>query len=263
MRKFLVTIIIATIIICIILGLGIFFLRDLLNFEIPVIDFSNNNTQQDKANANYENRYFEDSELGVKFIVTKKIPKLIINDDREKFAKDVLEESNFSLGINGGYFLPDWSHAGLLEINGNVIVREAPNDKQVTGLVLINSDGISIEKVEDVYQVNAQTVFQTGPIIILDNQIQTTAISSAPNGPGKYLRSFIGTTTDGEIIIGISTKFITLDQLADFLVRNEYLKEKTIDIINLDGGSSVFIYSKENLKFQTNIYRTLPFILGF
>lgn len=268
MKRFLIVLIFLVFFALGFLGFATAIYNEINNFEFPSFDFLTTNPEDDESEnqidtSNLEEKYFEDVELGVKIIVTKKIPQLIINDDKEKFAKDVLEEANSNLGINGGYFLPDWSHAGLLEINGEIIVREALNDKQVTGLVLIHENRISIEKVEEIYNVNAPTVFQTGPIIILGNEVQNDAINLAPNGSGEFIRSFIGTTSDNEIIIGVSTKFITLNDLAESLLKNEYLKQKEIDVINLDGGSSTVLYSKENPKFQINTFKKIPFILGF
>lgn len=264
MRKFLILIVFLAFVSAGIYVVAKKVIDDIQSFKIPelTLDFTNN-VSEDDSNKVYENEYFEDNKSGLKFIITTKIPRLYINSDREKFVSDVFEEMNFSLAINGGYFLEDWSHAGLLEVNGQILKREALNDTQLTGLVLFRDNEIRIEKLSDIYSVDGNTVFQTGPIFIDQGVIQTENIQKAANGSGKYIRSFIGTTNSNEIVIGVSTKFTDLETLGNLLISNPKLKNKEIKVVNLDGGSSTFLYSRENSKFQVNTYRTLPFIVGF
>lgn len=262
MRKFLILIIFVSLIVGGIYFLGKSLVESIQNFTIADITFGGN-SDQDDSKVEYANEYFEDSASGLKFIITNKSAELVVNKDKEKFVKDVFEEMNFSVAINAGFFLENWSHAGFLEVDKQILTSAAPNDKQLSGLVLINSGKISIEKIQDMSSVEGETVFQTGPIFVQDNIIQTDAIDQSLNGTGKYIRSFLGTTNTGETIIGISTKFVTLEDLANSLLQNSKFKDKAITIINLDGGSSTILYSNENDNFQVNLFKTLPFLLGF
>ncbi len=171
-----------------------------------------------------------------------------------------LQNSDFV--INAGYFLESFAHAGLLKINGEIITNLAENDYQLTHL-LDFTNNVQILSQEQ-YLENETSIldsFQTGPLLISQNEIQTDLIQNSANGNGRYRRSIIGVTNSGKLFFVATKKSYSLEELGEEILKFDELKNETFDVLNLDGGSSVAFYSEENEDFRFSETSKLPYLI--
>lgn len=178
------------------------------------------------------------------------------------------EKNNFKLAINGGYFLDDLSHAGLLAFDGKIIESIARADSQVSHIVVFNSKTNSMD-ILLAKDFNLDTAldknnlsFQTGPLVIQSNSIQNQFIENSLNGSGKYRRSLLGFTDNGDKFFVATRRTVDLKTLAQKILEFPEFQNVKITVVNLDGGTSVALYSKDNEDFTFGTARELPIIIG-
>lgn len=217
-------------------------------------------------NVRYKYTYFQNASKDIYGVFFNTNVKLVYDTSLQKTVREISKENNFTISVNGGYFTNAKTYAGLLLTNG---VQQSPIsfiDNQVTGAVVINQDSLTIIPIESVnlsqYTSSDYTVFQTGPIVISENQINTEDIKRSANGETSHFRTILGYTNAGEKFFAITTKEYTLTDLANELLSLNVFKGKILNVINLDGGSSTFIYSSENKDYNIGTFKTLPIILG-
>jgi exopolysaccharide biosynthesis protein len=204
------------------------------------------------------------------FIVTFEEPiSIVYNEEHPIKALDqTLKDNDLNFVINGGYFKQDFSYAGLLLLNGEIKMNNAPFDKQVTHVVVLDHLKSQLSFInakdfdQDAYQDSSFSAFQTGPLIIENNEIKTELIDNSANGLGKYTRSLLGITKSNKTFFVVTKKSYKLDDLAAKLINLDLFNEEVISVINLDGGASTSMYSKENLEFRMFSYKTIPMVLG-
>ena len=176
--------------------------------------------------------------------------------------------SNFKIAINGGYFRDDLTHAGLLAFDGEIIESLARTDTQVTHVVVFNSTTNSLDVLLakdfnlDLALDKNNLLFQTGPLVIQSNNIQNDFIENSLNGSGKYRRSLLGFTENGEKFFVATRRTFDLKTLAQKILEFPVFQNTKISVVNLDGGSSVALYAKDNEDFTFGTARELPIILG-
>ncbi len=190
--------------------------------------------------------------------------KLYIQEDWQNLQnfQEVIQTNELNTAINAGYFHSDYNHSGLLEIKGELIAPIVPNDVQVTHIVEIG-ETINIYP-SSTYKTNSDqtTKFQTGPLILKNNQIQKDYIHNSLNGDGEYLRSVLGITETGEVFFLATTELYSLTDLAEYILCLNVFSGKAITAINLDGGTSVALYAQENEDIRLGLEKRLPFFLG-
>lgn len=192
--------------------------------------------------------------------------EIVYNPENPQEIQNSIQNS--SIAINGGYFLVDNTHAGGLIINGESQALFALSDTQVTHTVIINNNSFSVDIIPntevavDNYMQSDITVFQTGPLILDNNEIQTELITNALNGQELTVRSLFGIDNDGFVYFILTRKVYTLDTLAELLVANQYISENA-RIVNLDGGSSTALFSKENENFNFGQSKKLPVVITY
>jgi exopolysaccharide biosynthesis protein len=229
--------------------------------------FDLNSNESDESKDNQDIQYIELEKEGVYIILFSRnyILEYLASTNTE--FGDYAEEKNLTAAINGGYFLEDNTHAGLLILDGEQISPAAPTDLQVTHQVVINEDSSIDFKTAKNFEIENYlgknvTVFQTGPLIIDENIVQTSLIKRSLNGEARYLRSILGRTDSGERFFAISRKAYDLKTLAEILLESDTFKEETISVVSLDGGSSTALYSESERQFNYNLSKELPFIIG-
>lgn len=179
-----------------------------------------------------------------------------------KTTRDIAEQNQLIAIINAGFFLQNLSHAGLLRLDRNDIVKLAPQDKQLNGVVQILANDIIIVPIEKLDTNNlASIAFQTGPVFITDSQIQQSYIQNSLNGLGKYIRSFLGYDKD-YYYIGYTSVPASLTEISELLIVSLGNQNPYLNFINLDGGSSTSFYlsSENNNSFRSS--KQLPFLIG-
>ena len=190
--------------------------------------------------------------------------KLYVQEDQQNLqsVEEVIRTKQLNTAINAGYFHSDYSHSGLLKISGKTIAPIVPDDVQVTHIVELGKN-INIFPASTYTTSNDEkTKFQTGPLILKDNQIQEDYIHNSLNGDGEYLRSILGITEAGEAFFMATTKLYSLTDIAEYILCLNIFHNKTITAINLDGGTSVALYAQDNEDIRLGLEKKLPFFLG-
>jgi len=206
-----------------------------------------------------EYEYFS-FENGIKII---KIPKSSAiryfsqaNVENKQTTREVGFDSN--IVINAGYFREDLSHAGLLKANGRLIQELSSGDSQLNSIVNFDSQDFTINDLNfDLSQ--SQNAFQTGPLMIFNNEIQKSSIDNSINGTIRAFRSVIATDNSSIYFISTSRSF-TLELLSEELL-NLNIFDGDLTATNLDGGSSVSLYSFENSEINIGVSKKLPYYL--
>lgn len=176
--------------------------------------------------------------------------------------------NNFKIAINGGFFRDDLTYAGLLAFDGEIIESIARTDSQVTHIVVFNSKTNSIDVLLakdfnlDIALNKNNLSFQTGPLVIQSNNIQNDFIENSLNGSGKYRRSLLGFTDTGDKFFIATRRTFDLKTLAQRILEFPEFQNVKITVVNLDGGSSVALYAKDNEDFTFGTARELPIIIG-
>lgn len=183
---------------------------------------------------------------------------------------DQSERANVKVAINGTFFAGTYqqaSHAGLLILAGDK-KSEIIDDPQLSHFVVYNRESVNIRfitalesNVSDIYLNDNFDVFQTGPLVIDNNQIQNDYIDKSTNGNGKYRRTLLGQFDTGEMFIVIATNEYTLKDLGKTVLDLPVSQGKVLDLINLDGGPSTAIYVKDHPEFNFNAEHDLPSVI--
>ncbi len=231
------------------------------------IAVSDNNTNN--ASVKEETTYYFDKYTNTYIIFFNQLElELNANTNPTVFLENA-KNNEYKFAINAGYFTEEFDHAGLLMINGNLEYALAAGDKQLTKLVVIQHDSkiidfidASEESYNELEKSNNISAFQTGPAIIENSSINQQEINNSLNGDIKALRSFIGYTQSGKQFIGVTVNRVTLNEVANIILNVPSLKNELIFAVNLDGGSSVALYSEENDQFKIGTYKILPYIIG-
>lgn len=195
-------------------------------------------------------------------------------DFTEEESASLREQANlngYSMVVNGGYFRGsyiDAEYSGLLQIKGEPKYQIALNDNQLTHIVVYNEETTDLEflpartfETKD-YADEKYTLFQTGPLVVKDGKIQSELISSSINGAGRYLRTLMGFTDTGEKFFVITRSNFDLSKLAEKILAFPAFQDKTINIINLDGGTSTAMFVRDLAEFSFGDSKRLPAVIG-
>ncbi len=189
-------------------------------------------------------------------------------------AQSLREQSlvaGYELAINGGFFKGSYvsaEYAGLLQIKGEMLAEIARNDKQVTHVIVYDEKNDLIEFLPasdfdtDNYAEAHYTLLQAGPLIIQENEITTDLIAGSQNGEAKYNRTLLGYTDTGEKFVIITRTTYTLSDLGEVILGLEIFSDKVLHVVNLDGGSSTAMFSKEYDQFSFGETKRLPSIIA-
>ncbi len=193
---------------------------------------------------------------------------LIYIPEKADVVKTLAEEQNYQYVINGSFFDGTYAkakHAGWLWVLGK---NYAPikQDPQLTHIAVYNTKNQQIQFVD--YQnftpsrSNEVIEFQSGPIVVENNQVAKTYIANSLNGSAPYTRSLLAVTDNRTKYFITVRKPIRLDDLANYLLSLEIFAGKRLDVLNLDGGPSVALYSRELINLRYNDTAQLPILLG-
>lgn len=190
----------------------------------------------------------------------------IYKPSQEVSVKTVATKSNYRYMVNGSFFEASKEHAGWLSLLGQ---EKTPikEDTQLSHIIRYNPKTGVLSFVEaKIFQPATeknQIEFQSGPLIIDNNQVTKKYIAQSINGLLLFERTLLGyTEEDGRKYFIITKKNVKLDELADYLLRLSVFSGKTLNVVNLDGGSSVALYSQTNPELSFNEEAILPILLG-
>jgi exopolysaccharide biosynthesis protein len=181
----------------------------------------------------------------------------------------VARRHNLRCLINGSFFSGargDAHHAGLLTLYG-VPVSPPLADRQLTHVVRINSAACTVAFLPAGTFISSGDThvveFQTGPLVIDGGKIRDDLIRSSINGSTPHTRTLIATMNGRECFFVTVTEKVTLDKLAAALQDLSVFQGGTLDVMNLDGGSSVALYLRDAPGWNYNAADRLPILIGF
>ena len=169
--------------------------------------------------------------------------------------------------INGSYFENSRIHAGWLSTFG---VQQTPLkvDRQLSHMAILDTSLGYLDFPDldlwDTSMTNPKALeFQTGPLVIHENQVDTLAIQASINGLSPRLRTLLAyTKEDGMFYFMITREVCRLDDIGGYILSLDVFTGKTLDVMNLDGGSSTALYSRKHPNLNYNVNRALPILLG-
>ncbi|NET59950.1 MAG: phosphodiester glycosidase family protein [Symploca sp. SIO2E6] len=180
--------------------------------------------------------------------------------------KTLATESNYRYLINGSFFEASQEHAGWLSVLGQ---EKTPlkEDPQLSHIVQYNLNTGGLNFVEaQLFQPSTQETnieFQSGPLIIDNNQVTTKYIEQSLNGLLPFRRTLLAyTEEDQRKYFMITENKVKLDDLAEYLLTLSVFAGKTLQVMNLDGGTSVALYSQTHPELNFNEAAILPILLG-
>lgn len=192
----------------------------------------------------------------------------VCSPKNSKQFSQIASEMNFRYMVNATYFSgpsTDARHAGWLWIYGTLYEHTA-EDKQLTHVVCIDrlNKKISYTYYKDfTTEFNKECLeFQTGPLIIENSKLAETYINSSINGLKKAPRTMLASLDNKQMFFIISESYQDLITLGNYIMKLSVFYGKKLDVVNLDGGPSTALYSKNDSKLNYNNYAVLPFLLG-
>jgi len=171
--------------------------------------------------------------------------------------------------INGSFFQGvrgNAQHAGWLAMYGQKLTPTM-DDRQLTHVVVSNGSAWSTTFVPARTFAGptgpAKLEFQTGPLIIENGRIREDLIRGSINGSTAHARTLLATIDQRRCFFISVTSRMTLSDLAAGLVRFSIFSGGRLDVIDLDGGSSVALYVRDVPLVNTNVHDRLPIVIGF
>ena len=192
---------------------------------------------------------------------------LFVPDDVDALESVALA-NHYRLVINGSFF--DGSalhagHSGWLRIYGKTYSPLRPN-VQLTHIVRFDSTSMKTAFIDmDGFKPgndNHSIEFQTGPLIIDSNKVALSLIQHSINGSGKYKRTLMAVTDNSGLFLITVRNRVSLDSLANYLLSLAIFASHRLDIVNLDGGSSVALFVQNHPELNYNESSHLPMLIG-
>ncbi len=170
--------------------------------------------------------------------------------------------------VNGSYFdnsALEATPSGLLRVFGSE-VSPLRADVQLTHVVRYDtaSGRISFVRREDFTPDSGQTAieFQTGPIVLARDTVADRDIQASINGRGRHPRTLLAATGGRRIYLITVRKPVALDSLAAVLRGLSAFSGGDLEVVNLDGGSSVALFSARFSFLNYHEHARLPLLLG-
>lgn len=244
------------------LFIGIFGVYSLQNYNNQNVEQETPQVLSEVINAPPEIKIY-DKENGVFTVIFPDQNIKLFNNTELKTTQDLTDAFDFNYVINAGFFLEDKSHAGLLLLNSEIKVPLARLDKQLSHVVTFDNSTINFIDKNDFIDDGVQNAFQVGPLFIDKNNIREDLINNSINGRGRYLRSILGVTESGKSFFIAFTRPKSLNEVYEYILELKDLKNEIVSAVNLDGGSSVAIFSSKDDTFTFGSQKKLPFFLGW
>ncbi|MEA5471496.1 phosphodiester glycosidase family protein [Spirulina sp. 06S082] len=216
---------------------------------------------------NDEIEVYTDQKYGIVIVSFSSRFDLIYHPTKALPLKDIAQHFDYRYVMNGSFFEGDRlnaKHAGWLSILGmnHSLVKEDP---QLSHVVRYDpsSEAIEFLPLEEFNPLISDNYieFQTGPLIIRNNKLAEKYIKESINGLGDYKRALLAYTNDQQKYFIITKEVVSLDDLGEYLLTLPIFSGKIFNAINLDGGPSVALYSKDYPELNYNEEDRLPILL--
>jgi exopolysaccharide biosynthesis protein len=192
-----------------------------------------------------------------------------MNQSAAQSIREVAQENNASVAINGGFYTSNFQPAGLFIDNGKIL-EKVSGDPLLTSCVQVNKRGILFLEKKIDRCLHAMYAMQTGPLLIERGNIspnlkvlQSNLINLKPYFE-PHKRTILAQSSNNKILI-IITSPITLLEAANILKNSPRIfgVDNIIMALNLDGGLStgMYIRSKETQFYSAEKKQVKTFLL--
>lgn len=178
----------------------------------------------------------------------------------------IAQERNCEIAFNASYFAGEKenaSHVGLLSIWGHQYVPLGV-DNQLTHVAVFNKLSQSVQFFDANSYQSAPSVekleFQTGPLVLEDGIVQDGFIMNSKHGKFRHKRLLLARNNSNQTFVIIVRSQVDLIELGNFLKGLSILGEG-VDVLNLDGGKSVALWSRNYSNENYNENDTLPLVI--
>jgi len=166
----------------------------------------------------------------------------VIDNPTGETLFDRMSREKCVVGVNGGFFKPDFTPVGLLISEGKLIAPLQPA-RLMTGILSASTREVRIQRLREFSrQEKANAAVQSGPFLVDHYQ----AIPGL-NDSHVARRTFVVTGTNDRAALGTCSE-VSLAELAAILTTTRLADDLKIQrALNLDGGSSsAFWFAREN-----------------
>jgi Phosphodiester glycosidase len=145
------------------------------------------------------------------------------------------------VGVNGGFFKPDFTPVGLLISDGKLIAPLQPA-RLMTGILSASTNEVRIQRLREFSrQEKANAAVQSGPFLADHHE-------PVPSLDDSHVarRTFVATGTNDRVVLGTCSE-VSLAELAAILTTTQLADDLKIQrALNFDGGSSsAFWFARE------------------
>lgn len=180
------------------------------------------------------------------------------------------KNGDYRLVVNASYYDFDtqtkvFSHAGYLKLNNKEIGITKPNDMQIQSLLAYNTkeNKAKIFDLKDLDQTGSyDLVFQTGPQIVRNNELDSIAIKNSLNGAVPNFRTAFATVDNKDLYVIITRETATFYQMGHLLLDSGIFYKGELNAVGFDGGPSTILYVKDHDDLGWRIISSVPFCLG-
>jgi len=174
------------------------------------------------------------------------------HESKIQFFADYLDElsrhNDFVIGINGGFYQPNFTPAGLFIYQGKMIKPAARSSLLKTCVAINKNHKITLETHLD-QCANTDNAMQAGPLLIQNGKVNINLKFMQEKSPSMkdffspHKRTLLAITNENQLLM-IVTSPVMLGDLANFLQNypQAFGVSKIKTAINLDGGSSTGMY---------------------
>jgi phosphodiester glycosidase len=175
------------------------------------------------------------------FSAESRILRVIDNPTGETLSATMSREKCV-VGVNGGFFKPDFTPVGLLTSDGKLIAPLQPA-RLITGILSASTHEVRIQRLREFSrQEKANAAVQSGPFLV-DHYEPVPSLDDSH----VARRTFVATGTNDRAALGNCSE-VSLAELAAILTTTRLADDLKIQrALNLDGGSSsAFWFAREN-----------------
>jgi exopolysaccharide biosynthesis protein len=211
---------------------------------------------------------YEHSKSGVQVAIFTTPLELSTTWQEAGSLQQTAKQQAYQLAVNGTYFKGQYSQASPAGFfyEGGVLGSPIIQDPQLSRIVSYSRKENNLQFLTlaefNLANNSSDFSFQTGPQILVENVVQEKEIADSINGLGGYRRTFLGRTSLGAHFFGVTTAPLSLPELGRILTEMKVFKNLTISVVNLDGGPSVAMYSRDLARVNVNISMQLPLVIG-
>lgn len=184
--------------------------------------------------------------------------RLLINDKDQLFAiSDIAKSYDCTVAINGIFFDTNFDTLGLV-INDGDVINQAHVGELASGVFFVSQVSTpGIVSSEDYVIETDDVAIQSGPILLYPDG--TSEVTS--NGQGIDSRSFIAIDKENNVYLGVVYPRIEKEVIGVSLYDLSQALQSAKDVLgiifvsalNLDGGSSTGLYTKDFYYSEKNL----------